>query len=220
MQGRLIALALVGALSAGPTLAGDGHDHGHDHGEKRELGAHEHGVGALNIAVEGGKVAIDLAVPGADIVGFEHPAKLAEDRAAVAEAMAKLNRPLELFVAPAAAGCTVASTEVVLVGDEAHQAAAGHSHDHGSKSHSHSHSHSHGHSHDHDHAEEGAAHSEFHAEYVLDCANVDQLTGMQLAYFAAFPNARELEVQIIGAGGATGVEVERDQPVLSLSGAI
>jgi len=43
--------------------------------ETRELGAHEHGVGAMNIAIEAGTVAMELRAPGADIVGFEYQAK-------------------------------------------------------------------------------------------------------------------------------------------------
>ena len=40
--------------------------------ETRQLDAHEHGVGALNIAFDQGRVAIEFHAPGADIVGFEY----------------------------------------------------------------------------------------------------------------------------------------------------
>ena len=36
--------------------------------------AHEHGVVQLSIAIEGNEVEIELVVPGADAVGFEHAA--------------------------------------------------------------------------------------------------------------------------------------------------
>jgi len=42
------------------------------------------------------------------------------------------------------------------------------------------------------------------------------LTEITFAYFAAFPNAQEVEVQIISASGAQAFEVERDAPRLDL----
>ena len=42
---------------------------------KREGHAHEHGHGKLNVAIEGKNVMMEMEVPGADIVGFEHEAK-------------------------------------------------------------------------------------------------------------------------------------------------
>ena len=59
--------------------------------ETRELGAHEHGHSALNIAIEGGQVAMELQAPGADIVGFEYEAISAEDRAKLDAAIAALS---------------------------------------------------------------------------------------------------------------------------------
>ena len=51
--------------------------------EARQLNAHEHGVGQLDIAFDGDQIAMELHAPGADIVGFEYGAESAEDRAAV-----------------------------------------------------------------------------------------------------------------------------------------
>ena len=42
--------------------------------EHRQLGAHVHGHGRLNIAIEDKTVSIELEARGADIVGFEHEA--------------------------------------------------------------------------------------------------------------------------------------------------
>ena len=54
--------------------------------ETRQLGAHEHGHGTLNIAIEGTTVSMELEVPGSDIVGFEHVAATPEQKAAYASA--------------------------------------------------------------------------------------------------------------------------------------
>ncbi|MEM1344824.1 MAG: DUF2796 domain-containing protein [Pseudomonadota bacterium] len=196
-------------------------------GEKRALDAHEHGVGLFNMAIEGTQVAMELEVPGADIVGFEYEATSPEDLAAIEAAKATLADPLALFVLPAAAGCTLASAEVALIGpggDEHGEEHAGHGH--GEKAHGHSHDHGHGHSHGHGHGhgeeahaeEAGETHTEFHAEYRLTCAEIANLDRIDFAYFAAFPNAEELEIQLIDANGSRGFEVERDAPALEIGG--
>lgn len=187
------------------------------HAESRELGAHQHGHGSLNIAFEGATMAMELEAPGADIVGFEHPAKSAADRALIDDAIAQLAKPLELFVFPAAAGCTVTAANVALIGEDEHH-----------EDHDEEHGHGHGHGHDHDddhadgHSDEAAeeSHTEFHAEYGLTCADPSAIDAIEFAYFERFPNAVELDVQMVSDKGATGFEVERDEPRLTLSGAI
>ena len=54
--------------------------------EHRQLGAHVHGHGRLNIAIEGNTISMELEVPGMDIVGFEHEPSTPEQKAAVAQA--------------------------------------------------------------------------------------------------------------------------------------
>jgi hypothetical protein len=174
--------------------------------ETRELGAHVHGEGQLDIAVDGTTVALSLVVPGADVVGFEHAAETAEEQAAVETTLATLERPLELFVMPEAAGCAVTSAEVALVAEEAH----GDDHDH-------DHDHAEDHGHDHDHGEE-AAHNEVQAEYLLTCAAPEALNRIDFAWFEAFPNSEKLDVQMVGTGGAQAAEVRRDAPALDLGG--
>jgi len=181
--------------------------------ETRGLDAHVHGEGALNIAVEGKIVMIELEVPGADIVGFEHAAKSDEDRAAIEEGKAKLSDPLALFVLPEAAGCAVELAEVRLVTEE-----DAHGHD----DHGHGEEHAEGehgeHAHGDEHAE--AEHSEFRAEYRLGCADPAAITAIEFAYFETFPNAEELDIQMITGKGSTGFEVTRAAPRLDLGGAI
>ncbi len=185
--------------------------------DSRELDAHEHGVGELNIAVDGDTIAMELHAPGADIVGFEYEAKSAEDRAAIDSAVATLAKPLDLFVLPAAAECSVTQASAALESEEGHDA-----HDHkeyaeGEAHEDHDHEEHAEHGHD-DHGDEEASHTEFHAEYILTCGNADALSGIEFAYFDAFENALELEVQIVSASGAQAFNVERDDPTLDLRG--
>ncbi len=179
---------ILACLLASPALAG----------EKRQLGAHEHGHGNLNIAIEGNRVAMELIAPGADIVGFEHAAKTAEQKAAIEKAKATLAEPLALFVLPASAGCRVAEAKVSLETEEE--------------------SHEKGHADKKAHAHEEERHSEFHGAYVLTCASPRALSGIDFKYFERFPGAEELEVKLISDKGQSKYEVERDRPRLDLKG--
>ncbi|MEQ6202429.1 DUF2796 domain-containing protein [Sulfitobacter sp. HNIBRBA2951] len=185
--------------------------------ETRQLDAHEHGVGQLDIAFDAGRIAMELHAPGADIVGFEYAAKTAADRAAIDAAVARLARPLDLFTLPAAAGCSVVQAAASLESDDHEDEGDDHAeHDDDHKDHDDA-EHDGDHK-DHDHAEheEAAGHTEFHASYLLDCADMGQATLITFTYFAAFPNAVELEVQVIAERGATAFEVMRDAPTLDL----
>ena len=196
--------------------------------DARQLDAHEHGVGQLDIAFDGEQIAMELHAPGADIVGFEYAAESAEDRAKVDAAVATLAQPLALFSLPAAAGCSVVQASASLETEEAHEDHAehgeeDHDHDahadekHGDEAHDHdAHAAHDDEDHAHDEHAEATRHSEFHAEYMLNCADPEQATQITFAYFDTFPNARELEVQVISDGGATAFEVERDAPSLDL----
>lgn len=205
---KQVAIGLALILAAAGAASAD---------EQRELGAHEHGVGKLDIAFEANRIVIGLEAPGADIAGFEHEAKSAEDRAAVERAIATLEKPLDLLLLPAAAGCEVT---------QAHAELAGHDHDH-EKHDDHAHS-GEGHAgeahagekHGDDHAHAEGEHSEFRAEYALTCADPAAVTQIDFAYFKTFPNARELEIRIVSDKGAKAFEVTREAPALDLKGQI
>lgn len=182
----------------------------------RELDSHEHGVGELNIAMEGKTIAMELHAPGADIVGFEYAATSDEDRAAIENAVATLAKPLDLFSFPDAAKCTVTRASAELEAEEDHDDHAKHDDHDDHDDHAEHDDHAKHDDHD-DHAEE-ASHTEFHAEYVLNCDNPDAISKINFAYFEAFPNALELEVQIVSSAGAKAFEVERDAPTLDLRG--
>lgn len=188
---KLLPLLAATAITASPVFAQ----------ETRQLDAHEHGVGQLNIAFDGQQVAMEFHAPGADIVGFEYAAESANDRAAVDAAVATLAGPLDLFVLPDAAGCSVVQAAAELESEDDHKDAHG---DHAEEAHE-------------DH-EDKAGHTEFHAEYLLTCADTSAITELTFAYFDTFPNALEVEVQVISDGGATSFEVDRDAPTLDLRG--
>jgi len=154
---------------------------------EREHAAHLHGVGTLNVAIEGDEVEIELIAPGADIVGFEHAPETAADKAAVDNAVAALKNGAGLFAFPPGAGCRQEGAEVesALLDD-------GHSDDE---------------EHVHGEEEEGEAHAEFHAHYRFQCEVPDRLTHMDVTYFERFPMAAELEVQAISPQGQSAGEL-------------
>lgn len=65
--------------------------------------------------------------------------------------------------------------------------------------------------------DDASNHSEFHAEYLLTCKNPDAITQISFAYFDAFKNAQELEVQVVSDKGAQAFEIDRAEPTLKLS---
>lgn len=209
--------------------------------QARNLDAHEHGVGELNIAFADQTVLIEFHAPGADIVGFEYKANSSEDRAAIDNAVATLAKPLELFVLPDAAQCSVVQASTELASEAGHEKHADTAHGHDNDGHAHSdkehdaHAHDehgdgeHGHSEhghndhahdDHGHSEHADAetHTEFHALYTLECADPSAIDQIRFAYFDKFANARELEIQIVSKAGAQRFEADRTSPVLNLRG--
>lgn len=190
------ALGLVAmSLLTGPARAEDDH---------RELGAHVHGHGTLNIAIEGKRVSMELEVPGMDIVGFEHAPSTDDQKAAVAKAKARLEKPLGVFSLPGAAGCAVAEATVSLEAEHAHHDDDGEKHDAKDDD-----------GHDHDAA---GAHNQFEANYALDCTNPAELTTITFDYFTLFAGAHDLTVNVVTTKGQSKYEVSRSKPTLDLGG--
>jgi Protein of unknown function (DUF2796) len=164
--------------------------------EHRELGPHEHGVGRLNIAVEGKRVSMELEVPGADIVGFEHGASTKEQKAAVSKAKTTLKSALKVFELPAEARCRLAEAKVAVEAEDHDHDAAGHENA------------------NHEGKEEEGHHSEFHATYAIDCTTPEKLTGVQFRYFELFAGARKLDVNLVTEKGQNHYEITRESPKL------
>lgn len=190
---RMVAFLLLGLASLyQPTPAAAQH---------REAGAHEHGRGTLNIAIEGTRVSMELEAPGTDIVGFEHAAKTSRQKAAVTDAKKKLSAPQALFAFPAAAGCALKEAKVEVEGLE---------HDHG---------HSHGKAKQgkkDDAAEE--KHSEFRGTYAFECKTPSSVTAIDFGYFRVFAGAQKLEVNVTTSKGQTKLEATRAKPRIDLVG--
>ena len=183
--------------------------------EHREHGAHEHGHGKFNVAIEGKTLAMELIAPGADIVGFEHKAESNADKQALAAGRKTLSDLAKVVTLPAAAGCTLKNASVEVETEEKHD-----DHDHAEKKDDHDHAkkkddHDHGKTAEHK-AEE--THGEFHAEYQLTCSAPEKLTGMTFVYFDTFKAAEELDVTVIGPKQQLKFEVNRETSKIAIGG--
>ena len=174
---------------------------------RRQLDAHAHGEGRLAIAIEGGRVEMELEAPASDILGFEHAPKTAAQRKALADAKRRLQTLAGLLVLPAAAGCKLATAKVEVIGAAA-----------GGKAHAHDHGHDHGKDKKAETASSHDAHSEFKATYALACGATDKLGSIAFDYFKTFPRATKLDVTVIGPKGQSSFAVTRQKPTLDLSG--
>ena len=191
---RRLLLALPFALlPLAIAHAADEHDHDHDH-EHGSLGAHEHGVGRLNAVLDGQALELELDSPAMNLVGFEHLATSAADKAKVAAARKQLENPATLFNLPKAAGCVVSTQELnsPLFGDKPEADHDDDDHDDDAKDAAHAHHHD---------------HSEIHAHYQFTCATPTALSNLDLTQvFKTFPATRKIQVQLIGPSGQQGVE--------------
>jgi hypothetical protein len=189
---RRLLLALPFALLP-LTLAhaADEHDHDHEHGS---LGAHEHGVARLDVALDGRTLEFELDTPAMNIVGFEHLATTDADKMKLALARETLLKPHGLFSIPEAAGCTVTKQklESPLFGDkddDGHDAA--------------------------DAGEQAHDHSEIHGHYQFTCnvpAVLNKLDLTQL--FKSFPATQTIQVQLVTPKRQMGAEVRPSNPVV------
>lgn len=187
---KLSILPIALCLAASPALRA---------AEHRELGAHEHGHGTLNIAVEGNAVRMELEAPGDDIVGFEHDPSTPAETKTIAAAKATLAKPLELFQPPAAAKCMVKDTKVTIR-EEEHEG----DHAEGQK----------------DKEKAEAHHNEFYVEYALECAAIEEMKSLRFGYFAAFPKAQSLTVNVIMPKGQSRFEASRTSSKIDLGGSM
>lgn len=179
MRHLLLTLPLV-LLPLTAAMAADEHEHD-------SLGAHEHGVGRLDIALDGRTLEFEFDSPAMNIVGFEHDATSPEDKAKIVSARELLQKSHALFSVPEAAYCTVKSQklESPLFGDKVED-------------------------HDHDGDEKNAEHhehSEIHGHYVFVCDAPGVITRLDLTQiFKNFPATQKIMVQAVSPRGQFGAE--------------
>ncbi|MEZ9248918.1 DUF2796 domain-containing protein [Vibrio cyclitrophicus] len=165
--------------------------------EFRSHEAHVHGKVEVNIAQDGQELLVEVTAPGADVVGFEHAPKTAEQKALFEQAIAQLNKPEELFGFNNTS-CTLKFKSVTNTLEGDHDDHEGH--DHAEHDHDDHEGHDHAeHDHDdhegHDHSEGG--HGEFTAEYHYQCSDIANLNTVNTQWFSKFSNTKSMTVNLL-----------------------
>lgn len=187
---RRVLLALPFTLLPFAAIAEEAHDH--DHAEHASLGAHEHGVAQLNVALDGNTLEIELESPAMNLVGFEHAPSSDADKAAISQARSQLEKPLALFSLNTG-DCSVSSSELESPLFSGGHAEAEHKHE----------------ADEHEHEHE---HSEIHAHYSFNCKQPQALQQLDLAQlFKQFPATHKIQLQLIGPNGQQGAELSPEQ---------
>ena len=153
---------------------------------------HVHGQGQVSMAIDQNLLSMTLESPGADIIGFEHEARTAEEKAAVREALKQLSDPMFVIQLPESASCKVIQASSEVASENGGEGHADHE----------------------DH--ESEAHGSFIAEYQLACANIAVIDFIKFVYFDHFRNAQSLMVVLIDKNGQHRHEINRDNPILYL----
>ena len=165
----------------------------HHHHEHDSLGAHVHGEGQLEIAVEGKNVELYLSIPGVDVVGFEHQPKDDKQRQAVDEAIGFLRG--NALIRAEGAQCQLINSDV----------------DSQLKTDTREHHH---HDHDHDHSE--TSHAEFRVTQVLECE--PGLSGQRIEahLLEKYDSLERLQVTWITDGGQGSVRLRPQERFFEL----
>ena len=182
---------------------------------QQNLDAHEHGSAVMNLAVDKKKFKIDFVAPGADIVGFEHPATSHTDKEKIGDALKKLNDLSNLVEIGTSGECEMTSVSANL---EEEQDSDNHS-DHKKHDHENEHDHEkHDHENEHDHEKHDheASHSEFHASYEFECENPGEFAIVKVNYFDEFKNSVKLKLRVVSSKGPKSFDLDRKNSTVDL----
>lgn len=184
------------ALALPLSALADDHQH--------SLGAHVHGLGTLNIALENQRLELQLTSPAMNIVGFEYQPTTAADLQSIKAAQSNLSHAAELFVLSPAAQCHLTSVSIdnpLLTESDTH---------------------AHEHEHEHEHESQPAAqiaehqHSDISAHYQYHCAKPARLNSIDLAgLFKQFSQTEKIQVQLIAGDHQQGAELSAQNTLLS-----
>lgn len=171
-----------------------------------EPGAHVHGRAALEIAIDGATVRVNLNSPLDNLLRFEHAPGNEKERQAVKAMASKFNQADSLFIFTPAAQCRVESTDLaspVLSPDLLAPASdSGKSADKNTGKNG-------GPSGTAPSALSTAAdiHAELEATWQFQCAQPQALQGVDVRLFQMFPGLRRLDVAVAGPKGQSSAKL-------------
>ena len=175
---------------SGPTVEGD---------PVGTLGAHEHGVVRMGLAVDDQRMSLDIEVPAATVFGFEHNPETEEEIRVVSEAMETLRtRVGEVIVVSSELACELEDVEVVSAPEVDEE----HSHSEDEDAHSDDEEHS--------HSEGEDAHSEVRVSVSWFCAQSVEGTDATLSLSSLWPDAELVDLTVITSMGQAAGRVAAD----------
>ena len=145
--------------------------------------AHEHGALKLDMAIEGDKLTIVMAAPLDNLLGFERAPRNDAERKAAADLLVRLRsteKAASLFVADAAAQCTLGKAEVEAPVLEAGPKVAAKD-----------------------------EHAGLDASYEFSCAKPGELRSVDVGLLEAYKRIKRIDVQIAGPKGQAKVTLRR-----------
>ena len=175
---------------SGPTVEGD---------PVGTLGAHEHGVVRMGLAVDDQRMSLDIEVPAATVFGFEHNPETEEEIRVVSEAMETLRtRVGEVIAVSSELACELEDVEVVSAPEVDEE----HSHSEDEDAHSDDEEHS--------HSEDEDAHSEVRVSVSWFCAQSVEGTDATLSLSSLWPDAELVDLTVITSMGQAAGRVAAD----------
>lgn len=142
--------------------------------------AHVHGVGKLDIALDGPTLSLHLDSPLVNLIGFEHAARSAREQQSARDMTATLRQAADVFVMTQSAECKAVEVKLrsdaldpPLLGNvvSARQAEAAH-HD---------------------------GHADLDADFTFRCAHPERLATIDVRLFEQFKGFTRIDVQLVTA---------------------
>lgn len=141
--------------------------------------AHVHGVGKLDVALDGKTLSLHLDSPLVNLIGFEHTANSAKDKQAAQDMAKTLRNAASVFVTSPSAECKLSGVQLVsaaiapaLLGEAAGKA-AGHA--------------------------DSDGHADLDADFSFQCAHPEKLQRIDVKLFDAFKGFNSIDVQLVTA---------------------
>lgn len=164
---------------------------------------HQHGAGELNIVVDGHELMMEVRLPAADVIGFEHSPRDDEQKEKVAQALASFQAAITWFMPSPPAQCALESTQASVVGISTTtvkpkaQLAPEHSHT--------------------DTGQSNDTHSDFEGTMQFHCDTPGKLDALTVLLFKSYPGVTELRVQMVTSSSQFSYRLTPQEAVLAIN---
>ncbi|OIN13976.1 DUF2796 domain-containing protein [Oceanisphaera psychrotolerans] len=175
-------------------------------------GVHEHGFGRLSLALDQQQLVLELLVPAADVVGFEHAPTDEAEQAQLTDALKRVQQADTLFHLSEAAACQLNTSRVLEEDTDAHELeehADEPEHKHGH------HENEHADEHHHEHHDDEPGHNDVLVQYRYRCQQPLALNRLSTTLFEQFPSLTRVELQGIVPAGQIATTLSPEQPAFS-----